>query len=264
MDFGIPLDVSVILLLVLIALGAGLIDTIAGGGGLVTIPALLFVGIPPHIALGTNRLQATIGELTAVLAFIRQGKVNYRFLYRGIFYTILGSVIGTWLVSFVNAEVLAVLLPMLLIAVALYSLLSHRLLGQDDKPAKISNNWFMLIGGLGIGFYNGFFGPGTGSIWMLAFVILLGQGVALASMNTKPLNFVGNLISLGIFLYLAKVHFVLGCLMGLGQIVGALIGSKIVIKGGNVLVKPVFLVMVTVLAIVTAINFGAGAGINHF
>jgi len=262
MDFVTPLDLSltVVVLLVVLALAAGIIDTIAGGGGLVTMPALLFFGIPPHVALGTNRLQATIGELTAVVSFLREGKLNYRFLYRGIVFTVLGSVIGTSAVSVLEGDVLSLLLPFLLVMVAVYSLASHHLLGVDGKSARLNSNHFMLLAGLGIGFYNGFFGPGTGSIWILAFVVLLGQGVALASINTKPLNFVGNLISLGVFLYLAQVNLMLGLLMGLGQVVGALIGSRMVILKGNTLVKPVFLFMVSAAALVALFS---QSGLSH-
>ena len=109
---------------------------------------------------------------------------------------------------------------------------------------------FMILMGLLIGFYNGFFGPGTGSIWMIAFVILLGTTIQQASISAKPLNLAGNLVSLMVFVWLAQVDWILGILMGTGQIVGAMIGSYLVLEKGSQLIRPVFITVTLIMTVV--------------
>ncbi|CAB5499240.1 hypothetical protein THERMOT_1000 [Bathymodiolus thermophilus thioautotrophic gill symbiont] len=232
-----------------VAIIAGIVDTIAGGGGLITLPMLLFFNIPPATALGTNRLQATIGELSAIMFFIRKKVLNFKFLLNGVVFTAIGAATGTMLAYSINEKTLAFALPVLLLLIAIYSLLSHKILIDVESRKLLSTKSFLVLSGLTIGFYNGFFGPGAGSIWILAFVVLLGSTVSQATINAKPLNFIGNLISLLIFLFLGKVSILIGVIMGLGQILGAFIGSHLVIKKGAKIIKPIFIIVVIFIAI---------------
>ncbi len=233
---------SIYLLFFTIAVLAGIVDAIAGGGGLITIPSLLLLlGLPPMVALGTNRLQAVIGELTTSLMFIFSKQLPTKGMTIGILFTSIGALAGSFAVSIIDKESLEILLPIMMIAITVYSITSTRLKSTEASVTKLSTTKFMMIGGLVIGFYNGFFGPGTGSIWMLAFVILLGYTIKQATMATKPLNLVGNIASLILFIVLGHVDYTLGLIMGVGQIVGSIIGSKFVITYGTRLVRPVFI-----------------------
>lgn len=232
---------SIYLLFFTIAVLAGVVDAIAGGGGLITIPSLLLLGLPPMVALGTNRLQAVIGELTTSLMFIVSKQLPTKGMGIGIVSTSIGALAGSFAVSIIDKESLEILLPIMMVAITVYSITSTRLKSTEASVAKLSTTKFMMIGGMVIGFYNGFFGPGTGSIWMLAFVILLGYTIKQATMATKPLNLVGNIASLILFIVLGHVDYTLGLIMGVGQIVGSIIGSKFVITYGTKLVRPVFI-----------------------
>ncbi|MHA2939218.1 TSUP family transporter [Vibrio sp. RC27] len=231
----------VYLFLFLIALIAGVVDAIAGGGGLITVPGLMLVGVPPMQALGTNRLQAVIGELTTSLMFIKSQQILLKGMLIGIVFTSIGALVGSFVVSLIDKESLEILLPILMGAITIYSIMSKKLKATNRSEAKLSTSRFMMFGGLLIGFYNGFFGPGTGSIWMVAFVILLGYTIKQATMATKPLNLVGNIVSLILFIMLGHVDYTMGFIMGVGQIIGSIVGSKCVISYGGRLVRPIFI-----------------------
>jgi len=224
-----------------IAIIAGLVDAIAGGGGLITIPSLLLVGVPPMIALGTNKLQAVIGELTTSIIFIKNKQVSIKGLFLGLSCTAIGAVLGAISVSLFDKSSLEIILPIMMVIITIYSVTSNKLKATSKSKPKITTTQFMVLCGLLIGFYNGFFGPGTGSIWMLAFVILLGHTIKQATMATKPLNLIGNISSLVFFIMIGHVDYKIGLVMGAGQIIGAFMGSKFVLKYGSNLVRPVFI-----------------------
>ncbi|MBJ7538743.1 TSUP family transporter [Marinomonas transparens] len=240
-EFAFNLDSHVLLFLFLVAICAGVVDAIAGGGGLITIPSLLIAGVPPILTLGTNRLQAVIGEATAFITFLFHNQIQAKGLLTGIVFTAVGALIGSYSVSLFDKHTLEILLPILMVCITLYAIFSKRIKGSEATTAKISNRSFMITCGLLIGFYNGFFGPGTGSIWMLAFVILLGFTIKQASIMTKPLNLMGNLVSLFFFIGIASVDYRIGLAMGAGQVIGSYIGSKFVIAKGDKIVRPVFI-----------------------
>lgn len=236
-----PIDsVWTYLLLFLAALAGGLIDAIAGGGGLITIPALLAAGLPPQFALGTNKFQASFGSFTASLHYTREGVVRPRDAKTGIIFTLLGAAAGAWSVQQIRIEVLEMLIPVLLLAVALYSLFSHRLDERERRPRFPEGSFYVVVG-FALGFYDGFFGPGAGSFWAIALVSGLGYGLTRATGYTKVMNFTSNVVSLGVFLLGGVVILPLGLLMGIGQIAGARIGAGLVIRRGAPLIRPVFI-----------------------
>lgn len=225
---------------------AGLVDSIAGGGGLITVPVLMGIGLPPQVALGTNKLQATFGSGSAMLYFVRAGTVKMSDCWVGIFWTAVGAALGVWGVQLLDATLLKQLIPWLLAAIALYTLLSPRL-GAEDVHARMKRDSFYLLFGLMLGFYDGFFGPGTGSFWTMALMMLLGYSMLRATATTKVMNFISNIVALIFFLSVGQVRFVEGIVMGVGQFIGARVGSKLVIKRGVAFIRPVFITMVLAL-----------------
>lgn len=230
------LEIGVLVALALAALVAGFVDSIAGGGGLITIPALLAAGLPPAQALGTNKLQATFGSFSATLHFFRQGYIHLQEMKGAIIAVFIASSIGTILVQFIKAEVLAQMIPFLLIGFALYFLLSPKVSNEGGKR-YLGALGMTLMAGI-VGFYDGFFGPGTGSFFALVFVALGGYGMTQATANAKLLNFTSNVASLLFFALGGKVLWAIGFSMALGQYVGASLGSKMAIKHGVKIIKP--------------------------
>jgi uncharacterized membrane protein YfcA len=225
---------------------AGLIDSIAGGGGLITVPVLMGIGLPPQVALGTNKLQASFGSGSAMLHFVRAGTVKLSDCWIGIIWTAVGASLGVAAVQLLDVMILKQLIPWMLATIALYTLFSPRL-GAEDSHARIKSGTFYLLFGLVIGFYDGFLGPGTGSFWTMALMMLLGHSMMRATATTKVMNFTSNFVAFIFFLSVGQVRFVEGFIMGIGQFLGARVGSKLVIKRGTAFIRPVFITMVLLL-----------------
>ncbi len=222
---------------------SGFIDAIVGGGGLITLPALLAFGLAPHAALATNKLLAVFGSFTAMVRFTQKGYIDFSQIWLGCLCAFAGSLLGAFAVLHVDASVLAYLVPILLIVIFFYTLFSPRL-GADEGRKRLNERLFLLIFGSVIGFYDGFFGPATGSFWIFAFVLLQGLTLKNASAQTKALNFSSNLGSLVLFLASQNAVVWLGILMGLGQMVGAVFGANVVMKCDVKFVRVVFLCVV--------------------
>ncbi|MFC6634606.1 TSUP family transporter [Microbulbifer taiwanensis] len=243
-------DLSLVtcLILIAVAFAAGFISAIAGGGGIITLPALLWAGVPPLDALGTNKFQSVFGTLSSAINFFQKGHLDLRPLWPGLLAAIVGSALGTWSVTRLGGEQLQTLLPILLIAIALYFMFSPRISDIDARP-RMSNGLFNLLVGGGIGFYGGFFGPGMGSIYALAFAALLGYNMRKATAHTKPLVLATNATSM--FIFMAGGHLLLWLAIGMSaaQFVGARLGSNLVISRGARLIKPVIILATIAVAI---------------
>jgi uncharacterized membrane protein YfcA len=239
------MELSVLQLCILFAaaLFGGFVDSIAGGGGIITVPVLLAVGLPPHLALGTNKLQASFGSLTAAMNYRRGNMLRFRELLIGIAFTALGAITGTVTVQVISADWLKHIIPILLIAIFIYVLCKPNL-GAIQRPHRIAPRLFYLVFGCAIGFYDGFFGPGTGSLWTLAFVLWLGFDLKKATAHTKALNFTSNIVALVAFFLGGYVLIVAGVIMGIGQVLGAYTGSHLVLKRGTRFVRFFFLSVV--------------------
>lgn len=234
--------------LLLTGLTAGLVDTIAGGGGLITLPVLLGVCPDPILALGTNKLQSTFGSSSATFHFARAGAINYREVWRSCLLAFVGSLLGSLLVQQMNPGRLRQIVPVLLLAVAMIVWLRPRL-GEQDIHSRMSRLTFDLTLAFGIGMYDGFIGPGTGTFLAMAFMLGLGFNLARATANTKALNWASNVASLLMFLHAGKIWFAAGLIMGAGQWFGAQAGSKLVMTRGTRFIRPVFLTMVCLIAL---------------
>ena len=249
------LTLEILLLLFVIATLAGFIDAIAGGGGLITIPALLAVGMPPTMALGTNKLQSCGGSFSASWYFIRRKAVNLREIMELILFTFVGAVLGTLLVQQMDTGFLKKILPFLIFAIGIYFLLTPKL-GESDKKQRVSYWGFALTAGLGIGFYDGFFGPGTGSFLSLAFVLLLGFNLAKATAHAKVLNFTSNIASLIFFVIGGQVIWSVGFTILVGQFLGARLGARMVLTKGQKLIRPMVVVVAFIMATKLAFDYG--------
>ncbi|MFK3558249.1 TSUP family transporter [Pasteurella multocida] len=249
------IGINVLVLLFAVALVAGFIDAIAGGGGLITIPALLMTGMPPALALGTNKLQACGGSFSASLYFLRQRAVNLAEVWLILLMTFIGASLGTVLIQLVDSAIIKKVLPFLILAIGLYFLFSPTL-GNEDRQKRISYLGFAFSAGLGIGFYDGFFGPGTGSLLSLAFVMLLGFNLTKATAHAKVLNFTSNVASLIFFLIGGHIMWSVGFSMMAGQFIGANLGAKMVLSKGKTLIRPMVVVMSFIMTMKMAYDQG--------
>jgi uncharacterized membrane protein YfcA len=221
---------------------AGFVDSIAGGGGLMTIPVLLSV-LPHHPVqdiLGTNKLQASFGSGSATWHYRDAGLVKMQDCWSGILWTACGAFAGTLLVQNLHQDALRQIIPWLLVAIALYALFQPRLGHADTRP-RMNRQAFYALFGLGIGFYDGFFGPGTGSFWAIAYVFCLGFNLTKATAHTKVMNLTSNLVSLLVFAAGNHVLYSEGLVMGVGQLCGARLGSRMVIARGTKFIRPIFI-----------------------
>jgi len=235
-------------LLFLTGLVAGFVDSIAGGGALITLPVLLSFGLDPRHALGTNKLQATFGSGSAAWHYAQAKTVPLKDCTRGFLLSLTGAALGTLAVQQLDPSFLRRAIPFLLIAVAVYTLLKPQL-GAEDLHPRMARGVFDLLFGLLIGFYDGFFGPGTGTFWTMAFMLGLGFNMTRATGYSKVMNFASNISSLAFFLLGGYVCFAVGLTMGVGQVLGAKIGSRMVITRGTKFIRPIFISVVLALTL---------------
>lgn len=228
---------------------AATVDAIAGGGGLISLPALLMVGVPPHLALGTNKFAASMASLNSSITFARSGKVNFSLVKWQIPFTIIGAFLGAWAVLRVSSAFLSKAVLVLILMVGIYTLL-HKNLGMENKfqGLNFSKIFIGCLFAIALGFYDGFFGPGTGSFLIFSFIALYGFDFVVASANSKVLNFASNIASLLLFAWNGKIFFQYGIPMALFMVIGSYVGTKLAIRRGAQLVKPIFIIMSLLVA----------------
>lgn len=229
-------------LLFIVGLVAGTVDAIAGGGGLITVPALLNLGLPVPLALGTNKFQSSFGSLSASRHFVQQGAVDLRECRLGIAMTLVGAVLGATAVQRIDAHLLGDVVPGMLAAILVYTLLRPAA-GIHPGPAHLSRPVFFVLFGLALGFYDGFFGPGVGSFWAIAFVLVLGESFARATAHTKVMNATSNVAALTLFAIGGHVQLAAGVAMACGQLLGGRLGAGLVVTRGARFVRPIFIIV---------------------
>lgn len=242
------MDAITLTLLFSAGLSAGFIDAIAGGGGLISVPALLWAGLPPQMALGTNKFQSTFGTVMAVRRYAQAGLVDWSRMRPVIAVTFAAAILGALTVTMVSNEALKRVVPWMLMGVAAYTLFSPRL-GEHERAARMSPLPFALLAGGALGFYDGFFGPGTGSFWTIACITMLGLELRRATAYTKVVNLASNAASLIVFVAMARVRYDVGVVMIAGQLVGARLGSGLAIRHGAPFIRIVFLIVVFAIVI---------------
>jgi uncharacterized protein len=241
--YGIPL-----------AFLAGLVDAIAGGGGVITLPTLYLMGLSPAQSVATNKLLAIFGSTTASITFLRQKKVDLPLVWRMALIAVLGSALGAHLVlGFKNEALFRYLVAGMIIVVGIL-VVSNKKMGLENHYAGL-NRRTLLIGGLGallIGVYDGFFGPGTGTFLMFLFVRFLGFDFVMGSGNSKVINFSTNLGAFFTFLFAGQMLWAIGLPMGVANAFGAAVGARLAILKGSAFVKIiyVFIVLLVVLRLI--------------
>ncbi len=241
------MDLSLIVGLVAAAPAAGFVDSIAGGGGLITVPVLMLAGMPPEQALATNKLQGSFGAATAAISYGRSGLVDLRRQLPTAALAFVAGGAGAALVTALPTGLLRLALPVVLIGIALFFALKPGL-DDRDRAARLSPALFGLTVVPAIGFYDGLIGPGAGAFYMLGFVMLAGHGVLRATAHTKLLNFSSNLGGLVVFALGGHALWLVGLLMGAGQILGAALGARLALRIGARVIKPLLVVTSTALA----------------
>jgi uncharacterized membrane protein YfcA len=231
-----------------ISLLAGFVDSIAGGGGLLTVPALLLAGLDPAQAIATNKVQGSFAAASATYTFGRKGLIEWRSAWRFALIAFVSGVAGALCVRFLPRPLLEALIPVLLIAIALYFASSPKV-KDADAHARMSSLAFGLTAPVAVGFYDGIFGPGAGSFYMLAFVMLLGYGVVRATAHTKLLNLASNLGSLLLYAATGAVVWPIGLIMAGASLLGAQIGSRMAMRFGARIIRPLLVLVSSLMAL---------------
>lgn len=241
-------DLTLTLELSGVAVVAGFIDAIAGGGGLLTLPALLLAGLDPISALGTNKLQGSAGSLSATFAFARRHLIDWRIGLRFVAAAGVASLLGALSISLLPRNWLDALVPVLLLAFAGYFSLG-RGIREGDGAAKMPTNLFAATFIPLVGFYDGFFGPGAGTFYMIGITTLLGFGAVRATGYTKAANAASNVGSLLLFASKGVVIWPLGLAMALGAFLGAQLGARLAMRLGAKLIRPLLIVTSGLMAL---------------
>lgn len=223
---------------------ASFVDAIVGGGGLISLPAFLMSGLTPHVALGTNKFSASMGSFTSSYEYIRSKKAHLKLMKILIPFTLFGAVVGVNTTLLIPAEILNILIVILIIAIALYTLFSKKIGVENTFKELTSKNILLgIIFSFSLGFYDGFFGPGTGAFLLFGFIKIYHFDFINATGNAKILNFTSNLTSLVLFALNKKIDYLIGIPVGLCMIAGAKVGSRLALNKGTQLIKPLFVTM---------------------
>jgi len=220
---------------------AGLVDAVAGGGGLISLPALLAAGVPPHLALGTNKVQSFAGTAFSVIRYQREGYLHKPIAVPAACAALVGSFLGARLAMAVPGRYLEHLVPWILVGVGVFTF-ARPGFGEVDRSAGQKQGSVLTAGliGLFLGCYDGFFGPGTGSFLIFFFVILFGFGFVRASANAKPVNLASNIAALAAFAAAGEVMWRTAWPMALANIAGNWLGAGLAVKRGARVIKPLF------------------------
>lgn len=227
---------------------AGFIDAIAGGGGLLTVPVLLATGLPTREALGANKFQSSSGTTLAAIHYARSGLLRDQALSWGLAATAAGAAAGAWAAAWAEERWLRPAVPVLLLTMVVYTWIRPSF-GRQVRPARLPGPAFGLIFGLGLGFYDGFFGPGTGAFWTVSAVGLLGLDLLRATAYAKAMNLTSNLVALGVFAAAGSVPIAPAGVMAAGQMLGGHWGARAATRGGHRLIRPLFLAVATTLTL---------------
>ncbi len=229
---------------------AGFVDSTVGGGGLIAFPCLLFLGLPPHIVLATNKFQAIFGTISATVYFHKKGMINIKaFFPLAFFLTTLWAICGVFVLRATSNSMIEKIVPVIMTAILIYRIVYFKHgLHPAERPI-LTNMAFITIFTALLGFYDGFFGPGVGSLWIFAFVTFLGMNSLQASANTKILNLASNIGAILIFIPTGMICYKIGLTMGIGQVFGAKFGVYISMKKGAKFINIMFIMIMLLLVI---------------
>ena len=227
---------------------AAMFDAIAGGGGLLTLPALLLAGLDPVAAIATNKLQSSGGSVSATVVFARRGLIQWPLAWAYAAGAACAAILGALSVAVLPRDLLKAMVPVVLIGVALYFILARRP-SETDARSRMRPVAFAVTFVPVIGFYDGIFGPGAGSFYMIGFVTLLGYGITKATAHTKLSNAASNLGGLALFAATGKIVWPVGLVMLTGAVIGGQIGSHLAIRHGARIIRPLLVTICCIMAI---------------
>jgi len=243
------ITIQIILIVCPLIFLAGFIDSIAGGGGLISLPAYLFAGLPMHNAIATNKFSSTFGTAISTYRYIKSGSANLKSALASVVGALVGSYAGARLALALDEKYLQYFLIIALPVIAVF-VLTRKNFGKDDTafnlpPSKVVV--FSVISGFVIGAYDGFFGPGTGTFLILAYTGIIGFNLKTASGNAKIVNLASNVAALITFIFSNKVMFQIGIPAALCGTLGNWLGSGLAIKKGSGVIKPFIIVVILLL-----------------
>jgi uncharacterized membrane protein YfcA len=231
---------------------AGIMDAMVGGGGLITVPALLstYPSLSPALLLGTNKCSSAFGTLVAATHYAKRVRLEWAWLLPAALVAFAGSWLGAWTLTRVDPQLLRKILPLILLSVLVYTMM-HREFGLMQHPVRSLKARLVLAMGIAatIGWYDGFFGPGTGSFFIFLLVRWLGLDFLQASASAKMLNLTTNLAALLLLAATGHVWWQVGLAIAVANVAGNLLGTSLALKHGAVLVRRVFIVMVSLLVL---------------
>lgn len=227
---------------------AAAVDSIAGGGGIISLPALIAAGVPPHLALGTNKFASSCASFTSSIKFALSGKIDFKLVKFQIPCTILGAALGVHTVLAINEQFLNLLIVIMIFAVALYATFKKDFGSQNHFVGLTKGKIAMgMAFAFALGFYDGFFGPGTGAFLIFLFISIFGYDFTAAAGNGKLLNFTSNIVSLILFALGGKIVYLAGIPMAISMIFGAYVGTHIAITNGAKVIRPIFVTIALAL-----------------
>ena len=241
-------DIVKFLILAVFCFIAAVVDAISGGGGLISLPAYFAVGFPPHIALGTNKLSAFLSTFASAFKFWKAKKINVEIVSKLFVFSLAGAAIGVKTAVSIDPKYFSPISFGILILVFLYAL-KNKNMGEKNYYKGTTPKTIILgkIMAFCLGFYDGFLGPGTAAFLMFCLIKIFKLDFSSASGNTKILNLSSNFASLVVFTFLGKLNWVYGLSIAIVMTFGAIIGSRLAILKGNKFIKPVFLVVTSIL-----------------
>lgn len=243
------ITLSMYILICLLVFLGGFIDSIAGGGGLISLPAYTAAGLPMHLALGSNKLSSSLGTIFSTFRFMKSGKIHYKSALSSVIGALIGSFLGARAALALDDRYLRYCLVVLLPIIAVF-ILTRRKFGEEEKSANLSSFRivvYSILSGLIIGAYDGFFGPGTGTFLILIYTGIIGFNITVASGNAKLVNLASNIAAVAAFLASGNVLFAVALPAAVFGILGNWIGSGLAIKNGAKVIKPVLLFVLVLL-----------------
>ena len=234
-------SLEILTFLFFVAMIAGFLDTLVGGGGLLAVPALLLSGIPPIYVLGTNKFQGSMGTGVATLLLFRKKKLNWSAIKYLMLVSFIGSVIGGVIVQFIDTKALSFAIPIVLVFISIYFIISPK--PKKTSKSSASSKSFDKYAVPAVGFYDGMFGPGAGSFFVMTAVMLKKLEIIQATILAKPLNFASNIAGFIVFFSFGHIAFLIGLVMMVGQLIGAFFGTHYLLKASPLVIRFLIVIM---------------------
>lgn len=235
---------------------AGFVDSIGGGGGLISLPAYMLAGLPAHTAIATNKFSSSCGTTLTTVRFIKNKLINYKLAAPSVLFAIIGSTIGAHISSMISETIMKQILIILLPVIALI-VLNKRLFhdhGEHEIQLNAKTYITAILCSLFIGAYDGFYGPGTGTFLIIAFTLFTNMSIRSANAQAKVINLTSNLSALTVFLINGQVLIPLGIAAAIANMIGSYIGSGLVMKNSSKVVKPIIILVLILLLLKQLFN----------